>query len=62
MSKPISNIKYAQILEDHKHKMPLLSEELGIKAKTMFMYFEKLKKEGFTEQQALEIIKARGLG
>ena len=45
-------------LEEIKRNLPIIMESLEIQAKVKKGYYDYLIKEGFTEQQALEIAKA----
>ena len=51
----------AKEIEKVIHDMPIHIKAQAFKASMYYKYFEQLKKEGFTEEQALEIVKARGL-
>lgn len=61
MNKPLSGIQLAQTIEQLKQQMPLIISSQAMKAEMYFTYYKQLVKEGFSEEQALEIIKARGL-
>ncbi|GGN66458.1 hypothetical protein [Oceanobacillus indicireducens] len=59
MSKP-NSIQFANAIEQVKHELPLHLEKQRIKANLYMNMYKALKKEGFTDEQAMDIIKARG--
>lgn len=58
MNKPLSGIQLAQEIEQMKQQMPLHIQSLVMDAELKHKYFRALITNGFTEEQALEIIKA----
>lgn len=50
-------LKLQDALTKHKAMMPLLTEHIQLEARMRYMKFEQLKKEGFSDQQALELVK-----
>lgn len=59
--KQLIGIEFAKEIEKIKQQMPLHLQAQSVKAEIYYNYFQSLTKEGFTEIQALEIIKSRGL-
>ena len=53
-------IEMREQLDEFRKNMEVFHDFQADGAKLMFSYFEKLKEAGFTEAQALEIVKARG--
>lgn len=56
-----NTIAFAEQIEEIKHQLPIHIQAQMVKAELYFKYFQELIKQGFTETQALEIIKSRGL-
>jgi hypothetical protein len=61
MEKALSGIELARSIDLIKQQMPLHIQAQTVKAELYYTYFQSLIKEGFTETQALAIIKSRGL-
>jgi SOS response regulatory protein OraA/RecX len=62
MSNQSSGIQFARELQQIKQQMPLHVEALIMDADLKHKYFRALIKSGFTEKQALEIVKAKVQG
>lgn len=62
MSKQPSGIEIARELEQIKNQMPLRIQAVAMEAELNYKYYESLIKNGFTEKQALEIVKAKVRG
>lgn len=54
-------IEAAEAIASLKHQMPIILDSLSARAEIYHTYYKQLVSEGFTESQALEILKARGL-
>lgn len=61
MGKALVGIEYAREIENVKNQMPLHLQAQAVKAELYYKYFKELMNQGFTDTQALEIIKSRGL-
>lgn len=59
--KKVENVELEMMVDEVKRTQPYVIQNIQIEAKTYFARFEALKAEGFTPEQALEIVKARGL-
>ena len=57
----ITNVELEMMFDDVLSKLPYLIKNSGIQAKMLKAKFDNLVGEGFTEAQALEIIKTRPL-
>lgn len=63
MDKPtgkITNVEFQLMIDEMKRTLPFMIENWKIDAKSMFARRKALIEAGFSEKEALEIIKARG--
>lgn len=56
----VTPIEMEMIIDDYAKNAPFVMKTLDINSKILWHRFTSLKKEGFTETEALEIIKAKG--
>lgn len=57
----LNKIQAREALLDVKEQMPEIIATISVTAKILKTYFEELVNAGFSEQQALEIVKAHGI-
>ncbi|MEN1968992.1 hypothetical protein WMZ97_13075 [Lentibacillus sp. N15] len=60
MRKQSIGIELAEEIETMKQQMPLIIQQVVLQAELKHKYFRALVTNGFTEEQALEIIKSEG--
>lgn len=59
--KELVNIQNREAINDFMETFESTLRLIGVAVKTQKSYFDELVKEGFTEEQALEIIKVHGI-
>lgn len=52
----VTNIEIEMVLDEMRERMPLIIESNKNHAKILFEKFHALQQEGFTEEQALQIV------
>lgn len=57
----VTNVELEMIVDDLKNKLPYLIQNTAVVAQVMKAKYDNLVSVGFTEKQALEIVKSRPL-
>ena len=57
----VTDIEFQMMIDEAKRTLPMQIQAYIVDSEIMFERFQALKTAGFSEQEALEIIKARGV-
>lgn len=61
VSGKITNVELQIMVDELKRMLPYQIEQIQINSKILKARYDSLKKEGFSDKEALEIVKARGI-